>query len=770
MDESRLPRVRKVTLGAFKHYNPSGGGSVCLDFDGADVVLLTGPNGAGKTSIIEALELAVTGDIARRVGAAADSNGLETFLYSNAGAAQAADKATVSVEWTTGAVSTLAFTAKGVQGEPLLAGDVAVASPNVVRAQTFLYSDSLGSILGMDEKARKAWLDAFLPQRQRLLDLQSSVRTLEALRVRLLSNAQEQLDAVRTAERLDIAAAKSVPDPSTTSAGGAAQAGLVTAKGVFNEKLTLTKWLHGTGLRAESIPGGKLDELEANALLGLAQAFDELVAIARDAELRAARQRSSEAAGWTLVAHAVGQSSLVGRDEIPSSADLEATLATMPAPAEVATLKGRREGELRTLAQRLDAIWLSAPLQYPGGGSRTGAVGTAPLLAAWRYLVQTAPEAVARLGLPSVTDEDLAELERLEWEAWRSATEEHAGIKSQVSVLDQQSKVLDQTASELLTVNSLEFAWFETTNDPLPKAVSGGTNLKAIRERAATHRDPKSGHGPSRASELERLAEAFRHWAAARHARDDVRRETVRLKHWTEVSKRLDAAKALIGEVAKLDSSVRKRHIEERYQVPINTAVQRVLAAYAHRRRVREHVHVYFDAKDALRVAVGDGASKTRSQRGLMSLSRSQSTSALMAIALATNLGQDKPRLGFVCLDDVSDALDLDNLAADAQLFRQLAYGRGRRRQLILTNHNEEITDRLVPRLLPPAGRTMRIIELTPKHADGDTQVKHWDLRPEPSPPGGSEGRPSRLRDLLPPSMPVASNTRPADERRSNDW
>jgi hypothetical protein len=115
-----------------------------------------------------------------------------------------------------------------------------------------------------------------------------------------------------------------------------------------------------------------------------------------------------------------------------------------------------------------------------------------------------------------------------------------------------------------------------------------------------------------------------------------------------------------------------------------------------------------------------------------------------------------EPPLGFVCLDDVSDAFDLDNLAADASILRMLAYGGSERarRQLILTNHNDELTDRVVPLLLPPKDRTMRVVQLVDSDASGDVEVKQWRVRREQSQEFTAE---SPMRRFYPPDTPDES-------------
>jgi energy-coupling factor transporter ATP-binding protein EcfA2 len=64
--------------------------------------------------------------------------------------------------------------------------------------------------------------------------------------------------------------------------------------------------------------------------------------------------------------------------------------------------------------------------------------------------------------------------------------------------------------------------------------------------------------------------------------------------------------------------------------------------------------------------------------------------------------------------DDFTTALDMGQLIPAAGILRQLAYGNSAeyQRQVIVTSHHEELTNRLVDHLLPPPGKTMRVIEI----------------------------------------------------------
>ncbi|TDA70652.1 MAG: hypothetical protein D9V47_00135 [Clostridia bacterium] len=84
-----------------------------------------------------------------------------------------------------------------------------------------------------------------------------------------------------------------------------------------------------------------------------------------------------------------------------------------------------------------------------------------------------------------------------------------------------------------------------------------------------------------------------------------------------------------------------------------------------------------------------------------------------------------EPPLGIICFDDIGTAFDPSNLAASALLLRALAYdSHGPRKQVFLTSHHDDLTTRLLPLLLPPAGCTMKVIEFQPWTEEDGAQVK----------------------------------------------
>ncbi|MFM0179035.1 hypothetical protein PQR52_11245 [Paraburkholderia aspalathi] len=66
-----------------------------------------------------------------------------------------------------------------------------------------------------------------------------------------------------------------------------------------------------------------------------------------------------------------------------------------------------------------------------------------------------------------------------------------------------------------------------------------------------------------------------------------------------------------------------------------------------------------------------------------------------------------------IAFDDFTTSLDMGQLIPAAGILRQLAYSSSPayRRQVIVTSHHEEMTNRLVDYLLPPTGKSMKVIQ-----------------------------------------------------------
>ncbi|HHV08634.1 MAG TPA: AAA family ATPase [Firmicutes bacterium] len=103
-----------------------------------------------------------------------------------------------------------------------------------------------------------------------------------------------------------------------------------------------------------------------------------------------------------------------------------------------------------------------------------------------------------------------------------------------------------------------------------------------------------------------------------------------------------------------------------------------------------------------------------------------------------------------LAFDDFTSSLDLNQIPRLASLLRQIAYGSGiseetgpyYRRQVFLVSHHEDLTNKLLDVLIPPPGRTMRVINFTGWSSSGPT-FEELDII-------GSSASAEDVRDSLP--------------------
>jgi len=98
--------------------------------------------------------------------------------------------------------------------------------------------------------------------------------------------------------------------------------------------------------------------------------------------------------------------------------------------------------------------------------------------------------------------------------------------------------------------------------------------------------------------------------------------------------------------------------------------------------------------------------------RGLSTGQRTQ-LAVCWSVCLSYAL-RDRISHPIIAFDDFTTALDMGQLIPAAGILRQLAYTDSEEyyRQVIVTSHHEDLTNRLIDYLLPPAGKTMKVIEM----------------------------------------------------------
>ncbi|WP_061236435.1 AAA family ATPase [Leptospira santarosai] len=112
-------------------------------------------------------------------------------------------------------------------------------------------------------------------------------------------------------------------------------------------------------------------------------------------------------------------------------------------------------------------------------------------------------------------------------------------------------------------------------------------------------------------------------------------------------------------------------------------------------------------------------------------LSTGQKT--IFALAWTTVLNSAlQSRLGHrvMLFDDVTTSLDLNQIIPSCVLFRKLAYSSNKslRRQLFISSHHEDLTNRLLDCLLPPEDCSMKILEFREFNVDKGPYYEIWEI------------------------------------------
>lgn len=750
MSDSSSPlRVRRLALSRFKAYTGSAEQPVSIDIDNADIVLIVGANGRGKTSVVEALELAITGEYQSRIDLdKVDKNSTENtyhdLIHADGVAMGSAERcATVFVDWAS------------VEGAPLGTEKVTIETDKLVpagplherrktpgfdltrvRATTLFYAESIHGMLGGNHNARRMLFDAFLGD---LPEVKTLAEQIKNHLVPLIEDGKNVVVAARAdvndATRRAAAAAEDLERAWSSTFG--ARISLVKAGGKWSE-LNLKRGLATMGKQLDvEITGVPLDDLRS---------------LERETEQRAAHDREDQfaAAGgpalmaWTRVRQALMDYERASQGG-PDLADL--TLDTVERELDEVTRAVEESTEQeKSLREQIAQIWSTAEFDGPDGHQRLS-TGTLPLL-----LLLARPEGAtvaSTLGL--VPDPD-ALASQTAHERARLVTLRSELEQEQKRVLHGTKRRRDIEAQQrlLFARGELMEAWSDATSgDPVPSDVAGRLDREPIKTRV----ERQLGRQTS-TPDWSRLAQAFGRLGDANEERESAEKAAEDSPASSDALSQLKAlaevASNLASDKAGLYTSVRARLSRGLFQRKFNEVTRAVLATYDHHDRVRRGLNVDFSSDGALQVRVKKDGAHPSLATGPSSLSRSQLISVSFALAIAANLGQEQPPIGFICLDDIADALDVDNLAAEATLLRRLAYSSDARRQIIITSHNRELTDRLVPLLLPPPGRKMRVVEVTERR-DGDLSEVYPEVFKVQSDKQESWTGQSPLKAILPP-------------------
>lgn len=135
-------------------------------------------------------------------------------------------------------------------------------------------------------------------------------------------------------------------------------------------------------------------------------------------------------------------------------------------------------------------------------------------------------------------------------------------------------------------------------------------------------------------------------------------------------------------------------------------------------------------------------AVKSADGRVLNSFSSGQKTQLAVSTMLALNAAlRDTLWFEVMAFDDFASALDMTQLPRLATLMRQVAYGAPEgfengtpfRRQIFIVSHHEDLTNRLIHLLIPPEGRSMKVLNFVDWDPKNGPKIDQLEVYPASS-------------------------------------
>lgn len=132
---------------------------------------------------------------------------------------------------------------------------------------------------------------------------------------------------------------------------------------------------------------------------------------------------------------------------------------------------------------------------------------------------------------------------------------------------------------------------------------------------------------------------------------------------------------------------------------------------------------------------VGKNAKIVPSLNGLDFVNLSTGQKTIFALAwtvVLNNALRSKIGHNVVLFDDITTSLDLNQIGPACILFRKLAYAKDakHRRQLFISSHHEDLTNRMIDFLIPPEGFVMKIMEFKEFSSENGPEYDIWDVAP----------------------------------------
>lgn len=683
----------------------------------ADLVLVTGPNGSGKTSLVEAIEVGLIGDYAFRTGIKDDR--IVSDLVNRTAKSKGDNKASVTLNvrldndpLTLSARVSKAKTKWSISGG-LPATDLDWDSENrrkLLRDSCFLYADSFG-FFSSEDSFRKKILDLFGPEMSpydRVLDsmVESISVSLDKSRPRIIGRRKtpsESMFAVEEAEnRLKLALRKInismkplvkdnsiVPDAGKRLLKTILEIGCEVAGSTPTIKELLNILSEYSMTKGAANVGNDLEKASAQD-----KSIIEILNLAK---------------------------------QLPPESRFSDTLDVQQQERELASLQDKisklesEKAELKNTRQSLISSDPSDLLPSSLGNIRYGLI---PLVVSALELREMRKDRRyldswgVPFAIPEVDESLLDRLLSIYYELDGPITK----IEKMITDIEIQISQIQNLKTTRQRVARLDVLWRQLKPGVEFPLIGEFINTDAIASEFSSLA-PEATIVPKEYTEI---AEASRKLSERIEEFNNTRAyfesETMRMK--------LDCLNGFDLFVSDKDllQNARTKMISIEFREDLNDAIQEIINCFSFHPIFRNNVEVYF-VNDILNVQVSN--SKRDAYSGLISLSSSQMASLALSIVIAAAVDGSLP-MGFVCLDDIANSFDMNNLAADAAIIRKIAYGPGAySRQVVITSHHEEITDRLVSLLLPPADKTMKVIEFKNWSETGGTDCVEWSISPE---------------------------------------
>lgn len=754
-------RISTLTLDGFRGFRAQR----TIDLD-ADLIVLIGPNGSGKTSVVEALELAVTGRVLNRVEPSGEKAGAPQVDGShlvNQGQGRSAAEVALQLASESAPLS-VTLDATDDRGSGAWCDGSEAWRPDgrrrFLRGALFFYADGLRTQLGLEQATEQLLLDLLTPD---VGVVQSE--SIDQVRRR----GREVMESLR-------AAAPGDREGAEQQLGERAYEFEQAWMSACSRKLEpLTRKTVPRGLRKQGVEKRLAAaitqefELEDSDAPSASDDIRQLLQdVGRLAEER--QQHVVDAAQGTSKKDGPAPTELVLQlldalpDPCPTLAEVESRLEEpgshnrpeqyTAADNEIQRLQAVQRGLVGELPDALASEFMSREMPT----YRVGAIPTLATLVLWRRgnELPHAEPFTTRLREAAPDDpESLFEQAVEQFRANAAAIREQRDLQARLTAEEQQQERDRELGTRLRQLHQL---WAQLDDAPVPEQES---QLDLDRVRAAArsaHRTEPASVDPGKWQRLAAAARSFR------EAYDHWLTEDRRYREAASHAKRIDELAAFLDWTAQLGSGnkrdplqqARLQLFKERFDRQLGETFRDVLSRFTHTREVRGAGLTVTEGGN-LRLSVRDA---NASGNTLLSLSASQRQSITLALALTGNLATPEMPFGFICLDDVADSFDLHNIAADASILRHLAYGTGGEeasdgrvvtRQVLVTVHNEDTANRLLPLLLPPKRRSLRVIEFKPYEPTRGIDFRVWTGRGDETGEGGSDAPRPTLRDMLPP-------------------